>query len=325
MRVNLESQFSIFYILPDSYTYKERVLSDTDKDALEMDILTLKATMSDDKWATTVSDPLVVAVVPSIAAFFHLRQAHANRNDLTRPGEKLAAQWNKYSHIVMEADGTLTSTSSALIGHKGSAFNMFRSPGKSRSNSLVECVRPSELRVEMRKQGVKVLVRGTISIPVMSGYSIEAPSTVPEFEGSLLDECSGTDLEDGSQAGEQANPARVVVINVLHHQVIDDLIAMGVVKGEGSEPALLLCDAPVSMTRPNGRACKVYNVAVETGHLKSGEVVGGKVTDMRISQVSTDVDHFVVALVCTDCLYEQCIIFCEDYQQSEQALPRDRG
>lgn len=304
MRVNLESQFSIFYILPDSHTYKERVQSDVDKDALEMDLMTLKATTSEEQWAasTASAEPIVVAVLPSVAAFFHMRQVYANRNDLTRPGEKLAGQWNKYSHIVMDTDGTLTSTSSAPISHKGSAFSIFCSPSKSRSSSLVEYTRPSELRVEMRKQGVKVLVRGTISIPVQTGYSIQAPSTVPDYDidgtssvsnSSAQDEGTNTDLEEESQSGAAAaggggvpTAARMVVINVLHHQVIDDLIAMGVVKGEGSEPALLLCDAPVSMTRPNGRACKVYNLAVATGYLKrGGDVVGGKLTDTRISQV----------------------------------------
>lgn len=285
MRVNLESQFSILYILPaDTYSYKERVQSDSDRDAHEMDIMTLKATTSEKQWESVGFDPVVIAVMPSIAAFFHLRQIHANRNDLTRPGEKLVSQWNKYSHIVMDADGTLSSTSSSLIGHRGSAFSMFRSPSKSRSNSLIEYTRPSELRVETRKQGIKTLVRGTISIPALNGYSIEAPSTVPEFEGSLVDECSGTDLEEESQPGQSA-PSRVIVINVLHHQVIDDLIAMGVVRGENGEPPFLLCDGPTSMTRPGGRTSKVYNVAVQTGHLKSGDVVGGKATDFRVSQV----------------------------------------
>ena len=309
--LGLEEQFSILFVLPDTFPYRERTFSDADLDAAELDYMHLKATgelLLPLEAAASEPGRVLTAVIPCAAAFYHFPRVATSRADLAGSEQSSPRQCGRYNHIILRDDGTLTSSQPGAIG------NLFGSWGQpvrgTRATAASVGYGLSELRVETRKQGVKAFVRGTITLTPTGGYVIDAPKTFNDA-GSDLDGVSAV----GSTAVVENNGLAWprVRINVLQHAIVDDLVAMGVVS---SAPDAL----PVLLSEP-GTSRDVYNVLVSTSHIKEVEGRVGPSFESRIVQVCSVL--FLMIIFIRYFIYffmSHCAVCMLDHSQRQQAF-----
>lgn len=280
--LGLEGAFSILFVLPDSFPYRQRALSDQDLDAAELDRMHLKATgeleVSPDRFG---EDDVLTAVVPSAAAFYHFPHVCTTRRDLARSSKVTPAMWNKYNHIILRDSGTLLFSQPGSLGTMFGGWGKVLAPSRTSAGAVHALGGLSELRVETRQLGVKAFVRGTITLTPTGGYAVEAPKAYNDFNGSELDSAS---VANGHSAFGEGAARQRVHINVLLHPIVNDLVAMGVVRSVPGVPPILLSD-------PGSRA-NFYNVLVQTNYVSEVEGRVGASYESRIVQVTDATRNF---------------------------------
>lgn len=274
--LGLEGGFAILFVLPDSFPYRQRSLSDQDLDAAELDRMHLKATgeleVSPDQFG---EEDVLTAVVPSAAAFYHHPHMSTTRRDLARSSKVTPAMWNKFNHIILRDSGTLSFSQPGSLGTMFGGWGKVLGPARTSAGAVLAPGGLSELRVETRQLGVKAFVRASITLTPTGGYAVEAPKAYNDFHGSELDSASVVNGHNGPIGEGTARPR--VRINVLLHPIVDDLVAMGVVS---SVPGVL----PILLSDPGSRA-SFYNVLVQSNYISEVEGRVGASYESRIIQV----------------------------------------
>lgn len=204
--LGLEGIFSIYFILPVGFTYKERIMSEIDQDAAELDKAHLKAT-GELKVTVTESvgeeeegggELILTAVIPSAAAFYYFPRVTTSHDELIRPHHCQPSHWARFHHVILHDDGTLCA---ALPGSIGGIFGTWGKSLVAASHAPQHVGRKpttglSELRVETRKVDAKSsLVRGSITLTPTGGYMIEAPKVFNDHDYDMVSEMDSASVE----------------------------------------------------------------------------------------------------------------------------------
>ena len=290
--LELEGQFSILFVLPDNFPYKQRVLSESDMDTIELDRMQLKATGElKVKEETMGEELLITAIIPSAAWFyFSSPRVVTYRKHLTKPDSVVTSVWSRYNHIILKDSGILAVSQANNSLLAGCSKKMPERPVRVRLDVSTRQRLLSELRVEEQKQGVKSYVRGSITLTPTGGYAVVAPKVCLALDDlkhatdgtrSEIDGTSSVGDFDGvgSSTRTAAGAARPCVhINVLVHPIVDDLVAMGVVQASPDAPP------PVLLSPPGGyKDC--YDVLVQTNYISEVQGRVGTSYETRVEQV----------------------------------------
>jgi hypothetical protein len=296
--LNLESAFSIMYILPSSVTYQDRKMTDTELDAGELDQLSLSSAHAAEGAAAVTSTPrpprdwLVALVVPSPAAFARYPQICTTRDCVAKDPTVTAADWAKHSTTRIGEDGLLACTSPTTVAASvGSRHSVASDNGSKRGSLKVKDMamlenaadRIPELHVTTRQDGRAFYMRGVLYLPITGGYVIEAPRVSP----TLADAADSAITTSRSQKESAARASAVARIHVLQHPVVDDLYALGAVAtSDFGDAPILVCEQPGTHTKADGTVCVAYHVAVESKFIQEVEGTVGSAFDTRIRKVS---------------------------------------
>ncbi len=292
--LELEGQFSILFVLPVDFPYKQRVLSDSDIDTAELDRMQLKATgelkVNED---TLGEEVLITAIIPSAPWFYFSSPRVATyRKHLTKPDSVVTSVWSRYNHIILKDSGILAVSQANNSLLAGCSKKMPERPVRVKLDVSTRQRLLSELRVEEQKQGVKSYVRGSITLTPTGGYAVVAPKVYLALDDlNLRHTTDGTHSEfDGassvagsegvrSSARTTTGTARPLVhINVLVHPIVDDLVAMGVVQASSDAPP------PVLLSPPGGHK-DCYDVLVQTNYISEVQGRVGTSFETRVEQV----------------------------------------
>lgn len=290
--LELEGQFSILFVLPDNFPYQQRQLSDTDVDTAELDRMQLKATGELTVSEHSAEDLLITAIIPSAAWFyFSSPRLATTRKHLAKPDSVVTSTWSRYNHIILKDSGILAVSQANGSLLAGCSKKLPDRPVRAMLDVTTRQRLLSELRVEAQKEGVKSYVRGSITLTPTGGYAVVAPKVCLVLDdlkhttdGGSSDGITTVEAAIATHAltiapfdGEPPRPR--VRINVLVHPIVDDLVAMGVVRTSPDAP-------PPILLSPPGSHKDQYDVLVQTNYISEVEGRVGTSYETRVEQVS---------------------------------------